>query len=242
MNFKNTYGLIFTTVVLLSGCGESPKGLYDEKAIEAIENLSTTIGDLQSCSLTVYAELTDPGKNDGNPVIKQSDVYLKGNDHMFIYSVRNNARYGYWFDGSFLSTFHFDENVYDQVQAPPTVLETIDSVHRRYEIDFPAADFWYPTLTEDMINQFDTIIDLGSKNVGDILCKEINAFNSNLDVYILIEESTNLPKQLEIYYLGEKKGQTYFSTFSNWRLNPNLDDEIFQFAPPEGSEKAVIFQ
>jgi hypothetical protein len=242
MNFRYTKGLILAAVALLSGCGESSKGLYDEKAVEAIEKLSSTIGDLQSCSLTVYAELTEPGQNGGKPLIKQSDVYLKGDDHMFIYSVRNNARYGYWFDGSFLSTFHYDENVYDQVQAPPTVLETIDSVHRRYKIDFPSADFWYPTLTEDMINQFDTIVELGSKNVGDVLCKEINAFNQNVDVYILIEESTNLPKQLEIYYLGEKKGQTYFSTFSNWKVNPEIEDEIFKFAPPAGSEQAVIFK
>ena len=65
---------------------------------------------------------------------------------------------------------------------------------------------------------------------------EVYAKNAVKDIYILIDEAENLPKQLEIY----SKDETYVATFTNWQTNPNLPDQMFQFSPPEGAEEATI--
>ena len=161
---------------------------------------------------------------------------------MYFYVEREEFRKGFWYDGNQFSVFSYDENQYDVIDAPNTILETIDSLNKKAKIDFPAADFFYPTLTDDLIAQFDTIVVTGTKTIGEVSCLEINATNQNLDVYILIEEETHLPKQLEIYYLGEKTGDSYVATFSNFKTNPNLPDYIFEFSPPANSEKASLFK
>lgn len=224
------------------GCSSNTSGgFYDEQAIESLDKLSETIGNLSACSFTLNAELIQEKNEELVPSYRQNDVYMRGSDKMYFY-VEREFRKAYWYDGKQIAQFLFDENQYDIIDAPPSIVEAIDSVHKNFKIDFPAADFFYPTLTDDMMNQFDTIIYVGTKTIDEIPCKEINATNPKLDVYVLIDEATNLPKQLEIYYLGDKKGQTYIATFSNFRVNPDLPDELFKFAPPSNSVKASLFK
>ncbi len=233
--------VVLITVVALMSCGENKSGFYDQSAIQALDKLSETIGNLSSASFTINTEIvTNDGATD--TIVKQSDVYLSGSNQMYVYFSRADVRKGYWYKDAKLSVLDFDHDQYDEVPAPATIMETIDSIHNRYNIDFPAADFLYPTLTDDLMAQFDTIAVLGSKVIDDVSCKEINATNANLDVYMLIDEATNLPKQLEIYHLGERNGETFIATYSNWRTNPNLPDELFEFSPPASSTKTSIFK
>jgi hypothetical protein len=230
-------------VASLIGCNTANEGLYDEQAIEALDKLSETIGVMKSCSFSLVIEEVKHVNGELIPFYKQNDVYMGGADKMYFYSEKQDSRKGFWYNGSQLAVFLFDKNQYDIVDAPGSILETIDSVNRHYNIDFPAADFFYPTLTDDLIVQFDTIIVLDSRTIDEVSCIEINATNQNLDVYILIDAETYLPKQLEIYYLKEeKKGESYVSTFSNFRYNPDLPDGLFKFSPPSNSVKASLFK
>jgi len=233
---------LFLVVTMMSCNSDSDQGFYDEQAIESLDKLTETIGALTSCSFTTHAEIIKLVDGKLIPSYRQNDIYMRGPDKMYFYVEMDDTRKGFWYDGKQLATFHFDANQHDIMDAPGTIMETIDSVHRNFKIDFPAADFFYPTLTDDIMNQFDTVVYVGTKNIEEIPCKEINATNPNLDVYILIEEATSLPKQLEIYYLGEKEGHTFVTTFSNFIQDPDLPDELFEFAPPSNSVKTSLFK
>jgi hypothetical protein len=222
--------------LFILGCSSVKEGLYEENAINALDKLTETIGKLESCSYVLATQL----ENEDGITVKVNDVYMRAPDKMHIYTQSNEFRRGYWYNGRSLSIFDFDENVFDSIPAPGSIMLTIDSIHATYDMDFPAADFFYPTLTDDLMNDFDTIVFIGTRTIDDVACKEINASNASMDVYILIEESTNLPKGLEIYGLNERKGRNYFATFSQWKLDPKLPDQLFQFTPPSGSTKGVL--
>jgi hypothetical protein len=243
MKPKHLNFIFLFLVASLIGCNTANEGLYDEQAIEALDKLSETIGDMNSCSFSLFTETVKHENDELVTSYKQNDVYMGGADKMYFYAEKQDSRKGFWYNGSQLAVFLYDENQYDIVNAPGSILETIDSLNKHYNIEFPAGDFFYPTLTDDLIAQFDTIVALDSRTIDEVSCIEINATNQNLDVYILIEEETYLPKQLEIYYLKpEKKGESYVSTFSYFRYDPDLPDELFKFSPPSNAVKASLFK
>ncbi len=233
---KKTLVLSCFFLIGLVSCESTKEGFYDESAIQALDNLSETISKLESCSYT----LTTQRDSADESFLKVNDVYMRAPNKMHIYVQGDDTRKGYWYNGHALAIFDYNNSVYDSIAAPSNILLAIDSIHTNYGIDFPAADFFYPTLTDDLINNFDTIVFLGNRTIDGIVCKEINALNASLDVYILIEESTNLPKGLEIYHLNENAGENYFATFTNWKINPTLPDLLFEFAPPSGSSKGSL--
>jgi hypothetical protein len=240
---KNTKLLFlsFIIVAVFAGCSSTTKGVYDPKALSAMDSLGVTIGNLTSCSFALSTNISysDSGKIKWKH--KQSDVYMRGPDKMYIYTADETSRKGYYYSGSDLALFNFDDLTYEVVKAPSNIMTTIDSVHKTFGIDFPASDFFFPTLTGDMINDFDSIYVSGSSKIEGIACKEINASSAKMNAFISIDELTNLPKRLEIYYLGDKKGESYAITFSNWITNPVLPDQMFSFAPPPNAVKTSLF-
>jgi len=237
------YKLIFGSllaIALFYGCSDTKEGLYDPKAISTIDKLSETIGKLKSCSYSLSTDITYSASS-GKPALhKDSDVYMKGPSKMYIYTKEPGSRKGYYYNGSELALFRFDNNTYETAKAPDNTIATITAVHDKYGVDFPAADFFYPTLTDDLIHDFDTIVATKSTKIGGVDCQEINAVNAKANVFISIEKATNLPKKLEIYYLGKEKGKSYTITFIDFKTNPVLEDKLFNFIPPATAVKTEL--
>ncbi|UXP31792.1 DUF2092 domain-containing protein [Reichenbachiella agarivorans] len=240
MKYLSQLLLAISLSIFILSCESGQKELYDEAAINSLDSLTQTIGRLHSVSLTINVQ-SDKFEN-GELISKfsQSDVYMRDSNRMYIYTDNELFRKGFWYDGKQLATLLYNENQYDIIDVPNTIIAMIDSTHNHFKLDFPAADFFYPTLTDDLINHFDTIVALGQRQIMKTSYTEINATNANLDVYILIDPNTKLPKQLEIYYLGERKGEKYIATFSNWRTNPHLPESLFMFTPPKDATKETI--
>jgi hypothetical protein len=241
LNIRNLIFLTTISVGILAGCSDTPKGAYDPKALNAMDSLGLVIGNLTSCSFSLSTNISyrDSGGIKGKH--KQTEVYMRGPDKMYIYTADQTSRKGYFYNGTTLALFNFDDLSYEVIKAPSNIMTTIDSVHKTFGIDFPASDFFFPTLTSDMIKDFDTIFVSGSSTIDSVACNEIQAVSPKMNVFISIDQETHLPKRLEIYYLGEKKGENYATTFSNWKTDPVLADQLFSFAPPPNAVKAPLF-
>lgn len=226
--------------VFLISCNDAKKGAYDTNAIASIDKLTETIGKLDACSYSLVTNITHSDSSQLPAEHRENDVYLKGPNKLHVYTKEVGNRKGYYYNGSTLSLFRFDKNTYETLKAPKNTIETITAVHDKYGIDFPAADFFYPTLTDDMIREFDTIADLGKKKIDGVECLEINAKNAKMNVFVSIDAATNLPKRLEIYYLGKEKGKSYEITFIDFKTNPTLEDKIFEFTPPATAVKTDL--
>lgn len=224
-------------VGFLISCNDTKEGAYDSKAIESIDKLSETIGKLDACSYSLITDITHSTASGKPAVHKENDVYMKGPNKMYVFNKEPGNRKGYYYNGKEIALFRFDQNTYETKQAPDNTIATITEVHDKYGVDFPAADFFYPTLTDDMIRDFDTIASVGTSKIEGVLCNEINARNAKMNVFIAIEKTTNLPKKLEIYYLGKEKGKSYTITFVDFKSNPTLEDNLFNFTPPADAVK-----
>ena len=211
------------------------KGKYDERAIALYDKMSETIGNMESCSFTLS---TFSIRKDGNEYRGVNDVYLKGPDKMYIHNKGTAGEFSYWFDGSKMGYYNFTKNEFDTIPAPEYTIAAIDSIHRVYGIIFPAADFFYPTFTDDMMNNFNEIYYAGTDTLDGVICEQTEMINDRSTVAIWFEKDTYLPHKLVI---SSKIDTRYYDgNFSNWRVNPKLSDILFEFAPPPGAKHAAL--
>lgn len=216
---------------------------HDSTAIFILDKMADIIGDLESVTFQMNNS-TD--KFDINNNIEKhystSVVSFSGPDKLMAKTEGSNGNKGFWYDGSYLSFYNFDENNYVTLVAPETTLEMIDEMHVNYNFQFPAADFFYPNFTDDMMEQFDSIKFLGKKTINNEECYHIMATNNELNVQLWISNETYLlPKHFIIIYKNKSNLQ-HQSTFSNWLINPDIPDAVFDFLPPPNARLISILK
>ena len=215
----------------------------DSTAIYILDKMGDVIGDLESVSFNLKNS-TDKLDADKNIVkhYSTSAISFSGPDKLSVSSEGTRGRNGFYYDGTYLSYYNYDENNYVTIEAPETTLEMIDEMHLDYDFQFPAADFFYPSFTDDMMEQFTSIEFLGRKTIEDEECYHIMATNKDLNVQLWVSNKTYLlPKRFVIIYKNNSNLQ-YESTFSNWSLNPNIPDTAFDFLPPPNAKLISILK
>lgn len=216
----------------------------DTIAVMLLDKMGSVIGEMNSCSFTLNTsnDVTDVDLG----LVKyfnQHQVYLVGPDKMLINSTGDNGHKGFWYNGKQLAYYSYTENNFAVIDAPPTIIATIDSVHKTYGIDFPAADFFYPTFTDDLINQSDQIIFAGKSKIGMKDCFHIIARNKAMGIQIWIsDDAMFLPVKLAIAYYDMNPNIQYEATFADWKINDQIPKAMFDFTPPAGANELILLK
>jgi hypothetical protein len=213
---------------------QAQKAKIDTVALLILDRMSNVIGELISCGYRVSASYDLPDEMNG--LVKkhsEHEIYMSGPNKMLVNSTGWKGHQEYWYDGEQLFYYSYDENNYAVIKAPATTLQTIDSVNKNYEIDFPAADFFYPTFTDDLIESSDqiTLLDDTSVNGKDCFCVLANGKDKRIQIWIS-NDAFNLPVKYVIVYRNLEGYPQYEATLSDWKVNPNLPPSMFNFMPP----------
>jgi len=215
----------------------------DSVAVMILDRMADNIGAMHSCSFHLETAQDVLDSNLGTIVKRHRshEVSLVGPDKMLVHSTGEGSHRGYWYDGAEVTYYSFDENNFARVPAPPTIVAAIDSVHNDYGIDFPAADFIYPTFVSDLIDQSDRIVYRGLTNIGGKECFQIATKGPTQDVQIWIaNDATNLPVKYVIRDKAKDSVMEFEGDFSDWQINPDLPLTIFSFMPPPGAHEVAI--
>ncbi len=215
---------------------------YDSVAAVILDRMSSVIGDMQSCSFKVdiAADVQDPDRG----YIKEhisDEVHMVGPDRMLIDSYGPRGHRAYYYNGVQVAYYSHEENNYGLIDAPATIIETIDQVHSRYEIDFPAADFFYPAFTDDLIEGSDYVSYMGKAVIDSKECFHILVSSKDKIIQIWISnDAFTLPAKYVIQYLEQARIPQFEVTFSNWKVNPDLPLAMFEFMPPPGARSVIM--
>lgn len=237
MKYQGLY--LVLGILLLTYCdSENPKYL-EEDAIVAFDEMSSVIGEMNSCSYTIAVQALRNG-SELNEVVH--DVYFRGPNKMYVYSKGEDLSRAYYYNGSQFAYYNYLTAEYDTMAAPETIMETIDAIHDNYGVYFPAADFFYPTFTDDMIDNFDSILFLNQEELKERSLIEIVGINSELEVFFTLVRNKIgvLPHGLSIYRNEKENELVYDAIISNWRHNPHLPDRLFNFLPREGDKRVKL--
>ena len=109
----------------------------------------------------------------------------------------------------------------------------IDSINSHYDIEFPAADFFYPAFTDDLLQASDSLTFVGMERMGSKEYFHIISYGKAMDIQFWINnDAYNLPARFSITYKNKPGAPQYLAMFSDWQLNPALPAAMFDFLPP----------
>jgi hypothetical protein len=220
--------------------GWSQGGKYDSAAIFIMDRMSDVIGDLEACSYKLHTASDE--KNDVHGLVRSygvDEVYMSGPDKLLVSIKNQKGHRQYMYNGKQMVYYSFAENNYGTIEAPSTTMEAIDKIHNEYGVNFPAADFFYPTFTDDMITLFEEIRYLGKVTIDNKECFHVLGKNKDMTVQFWINnDAFTLPAKMLITQNSDHS--QYEVTFSNWKINPNLPEAMFDFLPPAGANRLRI--
>lgn len=215
----------------------------DSTAVFILDQMSDLIGDLQSVTFNVNAS-SDKLNDQGNITTHHSASYVSmvGPDKLIAKTKGDNGSHGFWYNGEYLSYYSYDENNYLILEAPDNLISMIDTMHARFDFKFPAADFFYPSFTDDILESFDTIAFLGKRTIEEEECYLIMALNDQMNVQLWVSNDNYfLPKKMKIIYKNQNN-MHYTTTFTSWVLNPQIPETIFEFMPPPNAKLISILE
>lgn len=219
----------------------SKDDLVDPVAVLILDTMSDLIGDLESCTFNVSTrqDVMDP---DQGWITEHSTatIMFDGPDKMHVHRNGEKGQEGFWYNGEEVSYYSHDQNNFVRIPAPETTLATIDTLNIQYGTEIPAADFFYPAFTDDLLEAFPTILYLGKKPLGGEDCYHIKASNDDMEVQIWISDKVyKLPVHYSIVY-KDKSYMQYESHFTDWNLNPVIPASVFDFMPPKNAKPIKI--
>ena len=217
------------------------KNSIDTTAVRILDRMTELIGGMESLSFT--ADISQDVEGNKLGLVKEfskTEVYMVGPDKMHVQSNGTSGHRGYWYNGETLVYYSFNENNYSVVDAPSDIISMVDSIHQTFDIEFPAADIFYPGLVNTILENFENIDYLGEKMINGVNCFHILATSdtTNLQFWIT-NDAFFLPERFVITHLDDRHKQ-YEVNFTNWEINPILPEEMFSFEPPPKAKNIAI--
>lgn len=213
----------------------------DPVAVLILDKMSDLIGDLQSCSFEISTrqDVDDPDHGWVTEHYK-STLMFDGPNKMHMHRKGEKGQEGFWYNGEEVSYYSYEQNNFVHIPAPETTLATIDTLNMVYGTEIPAADFFYPAFTDDLLAAFPTILYLGKKLVDGDESFHIKASNDDMEVQFWISDKAyKLPVRYSIVY-KDRSNMQYESHFTNWDLNPVIPPSLFDFMPPKNAKPIKI--
>jgi len=218
------------------------KKQQDTLAILIIDRMSDVIGDLESCSFKLNAAIDDWDPSYG--LVKHFtsyDVYLSGQSKMMVNVHGIHGHRQFLYNGDQLAYYSYDENNYGLIKTPGNSIQMIDSLHKMYDFDFPAGDFFYPAFTDDLLESSDSVRYLGIVKFDGKEYFHIIAVSKDFNLQFWISnDAYNLPAKFSITYKNKEGTPQYVASFSDWQINPALPNAMFDFLPPPNASQVRI--
>ena len=197
--------LLFSAVIAASHLQAQTRRI-DTVAVAILDKMSALIGELSSCSVNIRSNYDISSKELG--LIKHADeqqLFIHGPNQLLLKSDGDQGSRDFYFDGKTLTYYSMDKNQYGQIDAPANVVEMIDTVNKMYGIEFPAADFFYPSFVDDILADSKTLVYLGLTKVDNKECYHIAGTTQDKTYQFWVsDDAFTLPVKMVIIYTDKE--------------------------------------
>lgn len=237
---KNRLVVFLSVFLSFSTFAQTKK--VDSIAVRILDRMSDVVGELSSVGFTLKTRVDEQNQDLGLVTnFTTNQVYFNGPSQMLIRADGTKGNQGYWYNGQQLAYYSFNENNYVIIETPETTIEMIAEVNDRYGVDFPAADFFNPTFTDDVLQNFDEVRFAGLQKIEGKDSFYIIVRRKDMSVQLwLANDAYMLPIKMIIMYLSSSEPKQYEATFSDWEINPFLPEVMFNFQPPPLAKEILI--
>lgn len=211
----------------------------DTTAVLILDRMSSIFGEMENLGFTtkvsrdvVYAE------DFFIKVFSTSEVKIKGPNKFSVRIHGENREDQYSYNGEQVIYYSYHNNLYTIADAPDNLIETIDWLYDDFGIELTTADFLYPSFSKDFVDQMDHVEFLGIAQVEGKRAFHVAGSNSDITVQIWVsDDSYFLPLKIIITYFDGPYANQHQTDFSNWEINQNYPNSIFEFLPTPSAKQ-----
>lgn len=231
--------LAFSIFTILSS--QKATAQYDSLAVSILDSMSDVISDLESCSFKFNTNYDI--QNDDFGLITHSEageVFMKGAYKLFIEKRGDKGHKQFFYNGKSFLLYSFDKNQYATMPAEISVIELIDSISSQYSVEFPGADVFYPDFVDNLLATSNNLVFLGLMINEKGESYHIVGSTDDMTYQFWVDPKTFLPDRMTLNYITQKNNPRYTITFTDWNLNPFINDSAFEFVAPAGAQLIKI--
>jgi len=145
------------------------------------------------------------------------------------------------YDGDKFSVYGKRTGYYATAPAPNTLDAAIDTAHAKYGIDSPASDLWVSRPYAELTGDVKKGRYVGLEPIQGVNCHHLAFQGTDVDWQIWIEDGPRpVPRRYVVSTKDQPTKPEYTVALSDWQPNPTLDDSLFMFVPPAGSQRIEL--
>ena len=208
-------------------------GVIDSKAVNALRTMGAYLRTLKSFGVEVKGAKDDV-MSDGQKILISGTVnYLvRTPDRMRAEINTDRKQRTIYYDGKTMTLYAPRMHYYAKVNAPPTVMQMLDTVRAKYGVELPIADLFLWGTPRDGVSDLTQARYIGPSTVDGIQTDQYAFRQEGTDWQIWIEQGSRpLPRRLVITSVDKPEAPQYLATMM-WNLTANTDDANFVFTPP----------
>ncbi len=215
----------------------------DSVAIYILQQTAATLQNFQSCRFTAHI-LYDVW-NDELGYIKHTQteqVSLTFPNKFAVNALGDKGHNALLYDGEMFTWYSYTKNQYAQVDYKGSLIQAIDTLYKSSNVEFPAADFFYPSFVSDILSTGGSLIYLGIIEAEGKPCFHIagkDEAGTGFQFWISNDELF-LPVRLSLIYKTTHGQPQYEATYADWQVNPENPSMLFRFSVPPGAQKVKI--
>jgi len=206
----------------------------DFEAMAALTRMSDYLKTLKT--FRIHSEFSQDEIVDTNMKVQKNgttNILIRMPDRLHAHLDSDDHDLEFIYDGKTFTLFGVGQNFYASSPAPPTVPRMLNAVRAKYGIVFPLADFVQMTGDENLLQEVTMVGYLGTSRIDGVECDHVAVRQAEVDWQVWIEkDETPLPRKLVITTKTQPT-QPQFTTRLSWDLSPTIDDNVFNFIPPQ---------
>jgi hypothetical protein len=154
---------------------------------------------------------------------------------------RDGSRRGVLFDGTQLTAFDVEENVYTTVAKPGTVDAALLYYTQELKMRLPLRELFAADLSQEIKDALGSARLVEQETVGGVATDHVAFRGDTADVQLWIaRDGDPLPQRIVITYRLAEGQPQFVADFHGWTFTPEVPDSAFAFVPPEGAHKIPI--
>jgi hypothetical protein len=146
-----------------------------------------------------------------------------------------------FYDGKTLTMYNPLQQVYATKPAPATIEEMIDYARETVGVLLPAADLLYRNAFPLLTQKLTLAVVVDKAVVGGVKCDHLLFSNADVDFQLWVAEGKQpWPCKYVVTETSTPARLSISTVMSDWNLTPVVDDALFKFVPPKGTEAIDI--
>lgn len=230
---------VFLSAPLQTVAEEEAKDTNQEN-IAAFQKMLDFVGDTKKLSVTVESSY-DALQNSGQLLEfgAVSTWHIKRPDKVRVDVVlRDGNQRHFYFDGSTITLYDKDQNVYAVVEKKGNIDQAFDYFIDDLGMPLPLAELFSEDHPFSLKEDIKSSTYLGDSTISGAVCNEYAFRSEEIDLQLWIEQGENpLPKRFVITYTDSDGQPQYRAQFTGWNLEAEVPDSLFEFTPPKDAEK-----